>query len=222
MSEAISTSSMLSRPTDATASPSRCRTSSSSRTCFSRCTSSSRATARWSADALAGDRIIGMALLQPGIEADYEGRPPCMPGRLRRRHHATQGARRRSLPRSCPGAREIPDGTEEATRPCRIGHVEALPDVHPRTYRCDISGSGSKPCLPRPSSASGPNRDFRPRAGRGSRQRARAVSRSRHLERQALLECDGALARCRALIELLEMQTLTPKGAGAGGALEAG
>src|SRR4051794_30821611 len=28
------------------------------------------------ADALAGDRIIGMTLLQPGFEGDYEGRPP--------------------------------------------------------------------------------------------------------------------------------------------------
>ena len=29
------------------------------------------------ADALKGDRIIGMVLLRPGFEADYEGRPPC-------------------------------------------------------------------------------------------------------------------------------------------------
>src|SRR5262245_23557279 len=28
------------------------------------------------ADALKGDRIIGMVLLRPGYEADYEGRPP--------------------------------------------------------------------------------------------------------------------------------------------------
>src|SRR5207249_1670234 len=28
------------------------------------------------ADALAGDRIIGMVLLRPGYEANYEGRPP--------------------------------------------------------------------------------------------------------------------------------------------------
>ncbi len=27
------------------------------------------------ADALRGDRIIGMVLLQPGFEANYEGRP---------------------------------------------------------------------------------------------------------------------------------------------------
>src|SRR6478735_6508365 len=31
------------------------------------------------ADALAGDRIIGMTLLQPGFEADYEGRPAVYP-----------------------------------------------------------------------------------------------------------------------------------------------
>jgi Lon protease-like protein len=31
------------------------------------------------ADALAGDRIIGMALLRPGYQSDYEGRPPVYP-----------------------------------------------------------------------------------------------------------------------------------------------
>jgi Lon protease-like protein len=31
------------------------------------------------ADALAGDRMIGMVLLQPGWEHDYEGRPPVYP-----------------------------------------------------------------------------------------------------------------------------------------------
>ena len=32
------------------------------------------------------------------------------------------------------------------------------------------------------------------------------------LERQALLERDGVLARCRGLIELLEMKSLAPRG----------
>ena len=31
------------------------------------------------ADALKGDRIIGMVMLQPGYEKDYEGRPPIFP-----------------------------------------------------------------------------------------------------------------------------------------------
>ena len=40
------------------------------------------------------------------------------------------------------------------------------------------------------------------------------------LERQALLECDGVLARCRALIDLLEMRTIALRGTGwAGGAV---
>ena len=30
-------------------------------------------------DALAGDRIIGMVLLRPGYEREYEGRPPIYP-----------------------------------------------------------------------------------------------------------------------------------------------
>ena len=30
-------------------------------------------------DALAGDRMIGMTLLKPGFEAEYEGRPPIYP-----------------------------------------------------------------------------------------------------------------------------------------------
>jgi hypothetical protein len=30
-------------------------------------------------DALDGDRIVGMVMLQPGYEADYEGRPPVFP-----------------------------------------------------------------------------------------------------------------------------------------------
>ena len=33
------------------------------------------------------------------------------------------------------------------------------------------------------------------------------------IERQALLECDGVLSRCLALIELLEMKTMAVRGA---------
>ena len=39
------------------------------------------------------------------------------------------------------------------------------------------------------------------------------------IERQALLECDGVVARCRALTDLLEMKTYAPKGAWTGGAV---
>ena len=81
------------------------------------------------ADALEGDSIIGMILLQPGHEAEYEGRPPV---------YAV----------GCAGviiaAEKLPDGrynivldgvvkfrvlSEDASRPYRLAEVEALPEA---------------------------------------------------------------------------------------------
>ena len=81
------------------------------------------------ADALEGDRLIGMVLLQPGHEADYDGRPPV---------YAT----------GCAGVisdvEELPDGrynivlrgvtkfrivSEDQSRPYRLAHVEAIPEA---------------------------------------------------------------------------------------------
>ena len=81
------------------------------------------------ADALEGDSIIGMVLLEPGYEAEYEGRPPV---------YAI----------GCAGviiaAEELPDGrynivldglvkfrvlSEDASRPYRLAEVEALPEA---------------------------------------------------------------------------------------------
>jgi Lon protease-like protein len=81
------------------------------------------------ADALEGDSIIGMVLLQPGHEAEYEGRPPI---------YAV----------GCAGviiqAEELSDGrynivldglvkfrvlSEDASRPYRLADVEALPET---------------------------------------------------------------------------------------------
>jgi Lon protease-like protein len=81
------------------------------------------------ADALAGDSIIGMVLLQPGFEADYEGRPPVFAV-------------------GCAGvivaSEELPDGrynivlrglskfratVEDASRSYRIALVEELPET---------------------------------------------------------------------------------------------
>ena len=81
------------------------------------------------ADALKGDRIIGMVLLRAGYEAEYEGRPPV-------------------YPIGCAGvitdAEELPDGryvivlrglvkfrvtSEDGRRPYRLARVEALSEV---------------------------------------------------------------------------------------------
>jgi hypothetical protein len=81
------------------------------------------------ADALKGDRIIGMVLLRPGYEADYEGRPPV-------------------YPIGCAGVitnvEQLPDGrylialrglvkfrvnSEDQSRAYRLARVEAIPEV---------------------------------------------------------------------------------------------
>ena len=83
-------------------------------------------------EALAGDQLIAMALLAPGWETDYEGRPPLRPtGCLCRvaTHHRTAdgsynvlvlGLRRISI------ARELPPG-----KSFREAKVELLDDVYP-------------------------------------------------------------------------------------------
>ena len=80
-------------------------------------------------DALAGDRIIGMVLLQPGFEANYEGRPPVYPvgcaGVITHSEPLPDGRFNIVL----RGTREIPHdrrGREPAVSP---GHIEAVPEV---------------------------------------------------------------------------------------------
>jgi uncharacterized protein len=160
-------------------------------------------------DALDGDRIIGMALLQPGWEREYEGRPPV---------YAT----------GCAGvishAEKLPDGrfnivlnglekfrvmAERQERAYRLAEVLGLPEVATDEHR----------------------RELRQRRGRLEALVLEALHASevriptslsdedlvhalcQYLEfsppeRQALLERDGVLARAHALTELLEMQSL--------------
>jgi uncharacterized protein len=164
------------------------------------------------ADALRGDRIIGMTLLRPGFEADYEGRPPV---------YAT----------GCAGlithSEALPDGRfnivlrgmekfritgEDDSRAYRLAHIDAIPEVvgeserrlvRQRRQRLEallavtIERSGGEPRFP----PAVPDEDL-----------VNALAQYlplEPLERQALLERDGIAERCCGLVELLEMQTLT-------------
>ena len=166
-------------------------------------------------DALAGDRIIGMVLLQPGCEADYEGRPPVYPV-------------------GCAGvithAEPLPDGRfnivlrglekfriagEDQSRPYRLAQIEPLPEATQPEHRTELrrhrqrleallaaaaERAGSEPRFP----PAVPDEDL-----------VNALAQYLELdpiERQALLEREGVLARCRGLIELLEMKTIAPWG----------
>ena len=167
------------------------------------------------ADALEGDRIIGMVLLRPGYEADYQGRPAIY-------DVGCAGVITHSQP--------LPDGrydivlrgiekfritSEDQSRPYRIGRIDAITEAirpdeaqplrHQRqrleaVLAAAIERVRAEPRFP----PSVPDEDL-----------VNALAQYLELEiveRQALLECQGVLARCRALIDLLEMKLHTPRG----------
>jgi Lon protease-like protein len=80
------------------------------------------------ADALEGDRVIGMVLLRPGYEADYEGRPPIheigCAGEIEA-YEAFPDGRYGILLRGLTPFRVLGEDDREAYR---LARVEALPD----------------------------------------------------------------------------------------------
>ena len=167
------------------------------------------------ADALEGDRIVGMVLLRPGYETAYEGRPPVY-------EVGCAGVITHSQPLSdgrydvvLRGIEKFRIVGEDEGRPYRIGYVEPLSEAIPsddvmplRRQRqrleavlaAAIERVRAEPKFP----PSVPDEDL-----------VNALAQYLDLdavEHQALLECDGVLPRCRALIELLEMKTHAPRG----------
>ena len=154
------------------------------------------------ADALKGDRIIGMVRLRPGFEADYEGRPPI---------DAV----------GCAGiiteAEQLPDGRytivlrgftkfrvaqEDASRPYRLARVDAVPETAvPAGDRAALAYERRRIAdllaLQNVELAGDPKDE----------QAIDTVAQYLEMtpdERQTLLEMDGALLRARALVERLD------------------
>ena len=167
------------------------------------------------ADALTGDRIIGMTLLMPGYEADYQGRPAVYPvgcaGVITHSERLPDGRSNVVL----RGIEKFRILEEDASREYRLARVEPLPEatsdsdkvlLKKRRHRLEallvaaIERGGQDPRFP----AAIPDEDL-----------VNALSQYLGLdpvERQALLERDGILARCDGLIELLEMKTYSAGG----------
>ncbi|PYR73094.1 MAG: hypothetical protein DMF87_26680 [Acidobacteria bacterium] len=167
------------------------------------------------ADALEGDRIIGMTLLRPGYEADYEGRPAIYDigcaGVITHSQPLADGRYDIVL----RGMEKFRVRSEDQSKPYRIGNIEpmnesippeeAQPLRHQRqrleaVLAAAIERVRSEPKFP----PSVPDEDL-----------VNALAQYLELdivERQALLECRGVLARCRALIDVLEMKLHAPRG----------
>ncbi len=170
------------------------------------------------ADALRSDRMIGMVLLRPGWERDYEGQPPV-------------------YPIGCSGVithvERLPDGrydivlrgldrfrivTEDHSRSYRRAQVETLRespvDAQQRGVLRELRSRLET--LIAPSAARGGA--ARTASGMGDEDLVNALAQYLDLdaiEKQALLELDGVARRAASLVELLEMKSLmarTPGG----------
>ena len=166
-------------------------------------------------EALASRRLFAIARLQPGFESDYEGRPPVFQvgcaGVMTHSERLDDGRFNIVL----RGMERFQIAGEDDGKPYRIAQVSGLPEAVPDEHRTELrrhrhrleallaaamERTGSEPRFP----PAVPDEDL-----------VNALAQYLELdplERQALLEREGILARCRALIELLEIKTLTPRG----------
>jgi Lon protease-like protein len=157
------------------------------------------------ADALKGDRIIGMVLLKPGFEADYEGRPPI-------------------FEIGCAGYiddyQELPDGRylillrglvkfrvtgEDQTRPYRMAKIDAIPEIPKDTELAPLSTLRER--LASLLVAVVPLGSDLPPVSLPDGTYVNAVASDLDIPettRQRLLETNGLLSRAQALVTLLE------------------
>ena len=162
-------------------------------------------------DALAGDRIIGMVLLRPGWEGNYEGRPAVYPvgcaGLITHAERLSDGRYNIVL----RGLEKFKVTGEEDSKPYRVARVQAL--IEPVT---DEDREGVRAQRRRLESllvpqAEGRGSDTKVPPSMSDEDLVNALAQYLELEpveKQALLEREGLLARCRSLVELLEMKVL--------------
>ena len=161
-------------------------------------------------DALNGDRIIGMTLLRPGWESNYDGRPAV-------------------YPIGCAGvithAERLPDGRfnivlrgmekfrilgEDATKPYRLAQVDAIAEPSADADVIELRAGRRRLealLVPQPEGQADPKVP----TSMSDEDLVNALAQYLEfepVEKQALLERDGVLERCRSLIELLEMKVL--------------
>lgn len=157
------------------------------------------------ADALKGDRIIGMVLLRPGFEKDYEGRPPIYPigtaGEIVDSEVLPDGQYAITL----RGLTKFRVTGEDQSRVYRLARVEAVPEVLRDADLAPLSALREQLAtlfLSRlPPDASGPDPSLSDQAYVNIIAQYINVPEA---ARQEFLEYAGPLVRARALIDLLD------------------
>lgn len=157
------------------------------------------------ADALNGDRIIGMVRLRPGFEKDYEGRPPIYAvgcaGTIER-HEQLPDGRYVILLRGLTTFRIL---SEDHRKPYRLARIEALPEVLKDDERAALNALRNRinrlldRILPLDAEPPDPSLD--------DAEFVNLVAQNLGMPeafRQELLEQNSVLARARSLVEQLE------------------
>jgi Lon protease-like protein len=157
------------------------------------------------ADALKGDKIIGMVRLMPGFEKDYDGRPPIYAvgcaGRIDEYEQLPDG-RYLILLRGLTTFRVL---SEDQRRPYRLARIEAIPEVLKDDDGVPLSTLRNRiekllyTVLPLGSEPPDPGLD--------DGEYVNVVAQSLGMpeaERQNLLEQSSLVGRARALANLLE------------------
>jgi Lon protease-like protein len=165
-------------------------------------------------DALNGDRIIGMVLLRPGWESDYDGRPPVYPigcaGVVTHAERLADGRYHIVL----RGMEKFRIASEDAERPYRMATVVAVPEPPAESVRQEMRSERRRLealLVPQPE---GQPRDPKVPTSMPDEDLVNALAQYLEfdpVEKQALLERHGLLDRCRSLIELLEMKVLAAR-----------
>ena len=174
------------------------------------------------ADALAGDRLIGMVLLRPGNDTDYEGRPPVYgtgcTGLITHAEKLDDG-RFNLVLRGLEKFTILGEEDPAVGRLYRSAFITPIDETVPKADRDPLREARRKlegllePLFEGTMESRLPQNmpdddlinalaqylDFDP------------------MEKQALLERLGPLARCRSMIELLEMKALLKNSAGDAG-----
>ena len=165
-------------------------------------------------DALGGDRVIGMVLLRPGWERDYEGRPPVYPigcaGVITHAERMADGRYNIAL----RGMEKFRIAGEDHSRNYRVATVETLTEELTPRERTEIREERRRLealLVPQPE---GRGADTKVPPAMPDEDLVNALAQYLELEpveKQALLERTGVLDRCRSLIELLEMKVIVSR-----------
>ena len=167
-------------------------------------------------EALEQDRIIGMVLLRPGWESEYDGRPAIYEvgcaGLITHAERLSDG-RFNIVLQGLEKFRVI-DEDEDERRQYRLARVENLSESMTERDKDEMRAERKRLeslLVPQPS---GRSAEPKVPASMSDEDLVNALAQYLELEpveKQALLERDGLLARCRSLIELLEMKVIVAR-----------